>query len=74
MTLSDGSVYTLIVRGDITGDGRLQIIDFSKFIAHYMYGKEFTLKGNQLKAMDMNCNGNVDSIDLSQIVYLYMNT
>lgn len=74
LTLSDGSVYTLIVRGDITGDGHIELLDFSKFIAHYMYGKEFTLKGNQLKAIDMNCDWKIDLTDLSQIVDIYMNT
>ena len=73
LTLSDGTVYTLIVRGDVTGNGRIQQLDLSKFIAHYMFGKQYTLEGNQLKAIDLNCDWQVELTDLSQIIDIYMN-
>lgn len=74
MTLSDGKVYTLIVRGDIDGCGNVTILDFSKFLAHYCYGNEFTLTGDSLKAADLNCDMKIETTDFSQMVDLYMNT
>lgn len=73
MKLSDGKIYYLVVRGDVDGCGNVTLVDFSKFIAHYGYGKEFTLTGNELKAADMNCDGKIDITDVSQMVDLYMN-
>lgn len=74
LTLSDGAEYTIIVRGDVDGCGNVSLLDFSKFIAHYGYGKEYTLKGDALKAADMNCDMKIDLTDVSQMVDLYMNT
>ena len=73
MKLSDGKIYYLVVRGDVDGCGNVTLLDFSKFIAHYGYGKEFTLTGNELKAADMNVDGKIDITDVSQMVDLYMN-
>ena len=74
LTLSNGEEYTIIVRGDVDGCGDVSLLDFSKFIAHYGYGKEYTLKGDALKAADMNCDMKIDLTDVSQMVDLYMNT
>lgn len=73
VTFSDGSTYSLIVRGDADGDGKLAQLDFSKFIAHYMNGGKYALGGSALKAIDMNCDGKIDLTDVSQMVDLYMN-
>jgi len=74
MKLSDGTTYTLIVRGDVDGCGNVTILDFSKFLAHYCYGKEFTLAGDYIKAADMNFDMKIETTDFSQMVDLYMNT
>ena len=72
MTLDDGTEYTLIVRGDIDCSGNVELLDFSKMIAHYCYGKEFTISGDSLKAADMNADLIIDLTDISQMVVLYM--
>lgn len=72
MILEDGTEYTLIVRGDIDCSGSVELLDFSKMIAHYCYGKEFTISGDSLKAADMNADLIIDLTDISQMVVLYM--
>lgn len=72
MVLDDKTEYTLIVRGDIDCSGNIELLDFSKMIAHYCYGKEFTISGDSLKAADMNADSIIDLTDISQMVVLYM--
>lgn len=49
--LSNDKEYTLIVRGDINGDGRLSLIDISKLIMHYNEAKGFELTGSSKKVL-----------------------
>lgn len=71
LRLSDGSLYTLIVRGDINMDGRVSLTDLSKLILHYNGVKGFELAGDALKGADMNIDGKVSLVDVSQLVVLY---
>jgi C1A family cysteine protease len=71
LKLSDGTEYTLIVRGDINGDGRLSLIDISKLILHYNENKGFELTGNALKGADMNIDGIINLVDVSQMIMIY---
>lgn len=71
LKLSDGTSYTLIVRGDINQDGNLTLTDLSKLILHYNGNKGFELEGDALKGADMNFDGVINLVDVSQMVVLY---
>lgn len=71
LKLSDGSKYTLIVKGDMSQDGKVSLIDVSKLLLHYNEQKGYELTGAPEKAADMNIDGKVSLIDLSQILTLY---
>ncbi len=71
LRLSDGSLYTLVVRGDINMDGRVSLTDLSKLILHYNGVKGFELIGDSFKGADMNIDGKVSLVDVSQLVVLY---
>ena len=71
--LSDDTIYTIIVRGDCSCDGRISLIDLSKIIAHYGDENHYGLRGNSLKAADLNFDGRVSLIDVSQIVNIVGN-
>ncbi len=67
MTLKVGTTleFTLIVIGDINGDGRIGLVDFAKLKLHYI--EKELLTGNALKAADIDGNGSVSINDLAQI-------
>ncbi len=71
LKLSDNSEYTLIVRGDSSADGKLNLVDISRMILHYNEVRGFELSGDNLKAADMNFDGIINLVDLSQIIVLY---
>ena len=71
LRLSDGSIYVIIVRGDINMDGLLSLIDLSKILLHYNGVKGFELNGDALKGADMNIDGKVSLVDVSQMIVLY---
>ena len=71
LRLSDGTIYVIIVRGDINKDGLLSLIDLSKILLHYNGVKGFELKGEALKGADMNIDGKVSLVDVSQMIVLY---
>jgi hypothetical protein len=58
--------YTLILKGDVTGDGNINLSDISK-IYNYYKGKT-TLNDNFIKAAKVNDS---DSLSLSDISKLY---
>ncbi len=69
----NGISYTLVVRGDLSGDGKISLIDLSKQIAHYTGIEGFVLTGAYDKASDMNLDGEISIIDISQLLVLYTN-
>ena len=71
LRLSDGSIYVIIVKGDINMDGLLSLIDLSKILLHYNGVKGFELRGNAQKAADMDIDGRVSLVDVSQMIVLY---
>ena len=58
--------YTLIVRGDINGDGECDVSDLSKMKKHIIEQEVQT--GIKQKAADVNFDGDVDVSDLSKMV------
>lgn len=71
LKLSNGSEYTLVVRGDTNFDGRLSLIDISKLILHYNEVKGYELTGNAKKGADMNADGIINLVDVSQMIMIY---
>ena len=72
LKLSDGTMYNLIVRGDVNRDGRVTLTDISKLLLHYNETKGFEVTNEySLKGCDLNLDGKVSLTDLSQIIRLY---
>lgn len=71
LRLSDGRIYTIVVRGDTNMDGQITLTDLSKLILHYNGVKGFELQGEMLKGADMNIDGKISLVDVSQLVVLY---
>ena len=67
----NGKEYDLIVRGDISCDGKVSLVDLSKLILHYNEKKGFILSGCPNSAADMNGDGKVSLVDVSQMLVLY---
>ena len=67
MTVKIGSTlqYTLIVTGDLDGNGKLSVTDFAKLKLHLIEAR--LLNENELKAADMNGNGDVTVTDFAQM-------
>ena len=71
LRLSDGSIYVIIVRGDINMDGLITLTDLSKILLHYNGVKGFELNGDALKGADLNIDGKISLVDVSQLIVLY---
>ena len=63
---SAGEQYTIIVKGDLNGDGLLDVRDLAQFIYHII--DKTKLQGIYLQAADVNASGLSDIVDLSQMV------
>lgn len=57
--------YTLVVTGDIDGNGVIGLTDFAKLKLHYIELE--TLTGSVLEAADLDENGSVSLTDIAQI-------
>ncbi len=60
----DGKDYTVIVRGDINGDGRIQSVDYLR-VKKYFAGS--ALDGSAAIAADVNADGTIKSVDYLKI-------
>lgn len=66
--LENNKTYTLIVKGDLTGDGEMLDVDLLR-MARYKAGLDKNLTGPYLQAADINNNNeNADDIDLLKLV------
>ncbi len=69
ISIMDGSTvaksYTVVVTGDINGDGKISITDFVQMKSHLL--KKTTLIGCYAKAADTNGDGNVSVTDFVQL-------
>ena len=65
------AAYTIIVRGDLNGDGNISLVDFSKLIAHISERPEFILSGNAAMAADLSGDGKISLLDLSQFLVIF---
>ncbi len=62
-----GKTYTLVVTGDLNGDGKFDLQDLSSLILHLAQYEQYILEGAFLRAGDINQDGQTDMIDLSTI-------
>lgn len=62
---SDGAVYTLVIYGDVTGEGSVNSRDY-RLICSYLFG-EAELEGVYREAGDVVCSGSVDLADLTAL-------
>ena len=67
----DEKTYTIIVRGDLDGDGEITIVDFSKILLHISEKKGFELTGNAYRGADMNNDGDVNIVDFSKLLSIF---
>lgn len=65
-----GEKYTIIVTGDINGDGKLSTTDLSKLKSHIVESE--TLVAPYKTAADMNNDGKISPTDLSKLVALVL--
>ncbi len=61
----NGKTYTVVILGDVNGDGKVNSTDFMQVRRHYL--KLFTLTGANLEAADVNKDGKVNSTDFMQV-------
>lgn len=63
--------YSIVVTGDINGDGKISLIDISKLILHYNEEKKFLLSGPNKEAADINTDNKISLIDISKLIILF---
>ena len=69
----EGKTYTLIMLGDVNGDGKVKSTDYILIKNYIMDSKKSTLSDYKLKAADVNKDGNVKSTDYVLIKNYIMN-
>ncbi len=62
----DGHTYTLVVIGDLSGDGKIVLVELAR-ISKIGAGKETDIKEIEKKAIDVNADGKINIIDLAAI-------
>lgn len=70
LLLDNNKQFTLIVVGDLDGDGKFTINDIAKFKLHYI--EKELLTGVYLKAADMDADKKVTVNDLAQMKLVYI--
>ena len=61
----DGKEYTLVVAGDIDGDGKLTLIDLARIKQYIVQARK--LENENLQASDVNVDNETNLIDLARI-------
>lgn len=64
-TVGEGTAVGVVVTGDITGTGEIDVTDLSTIQEEIV--ETIELKGTYKKAADMDKNGEIDVVDLSQL-------
>ena len=65
LTSNSTSLYIIIIRGDVNGDGEINIVDYIKLLKHVLNSKKLT--NEYLKAADINKDGMADIVDLIKV-------
>ncbi|MCL2860439.1 MAG: dockerin type I repeat-containing protein [Oscillospiraceae bacterium] len=74
MTLKVGNdtTYTMVVQGDVSGDGLLTALDLSQLKMHFVGLK--TLQSPYSNAADINYDGQITAVDMSQLKTMLVNS
>ena len=67
----NGRTYTIIVTGDLSGEGQASIIDLMR-VKKYIVGSR-TLTTNEQLAADINSNGKINITDVMNLIKLILN-
>lgn len=70
LQLGETKQFTLVVIGDLDGNGEITVTDIAKLKLHYI--EEEILKGASLKAADLDKNNEITVTDLAQIKLVYI--
>ena len=63
--------FTVIVKGDANGDGKISLTDLRKTFQHRL--NKINLTGVYLEAIDIDSNGKISLTDLRNVFKLYLN-
>ena len=66
LTTEDGHAYTLVVIGDLSGDGKIGLVELAR-ISKIGAGKITDIKEIEKMAIDVNADGKINIIDLAAI-------
>lgn len=69
--LLDNEEYYFVLKGDISGDGKISLLDLSKLLSYYGEIKGYELTGASKEAGDINVDGKVSLIDVSQLLVIF---
>lgn len=66
---TESSAYTVLVYGDVNGDGLVDTFDAQAIIRHFTYGGEYELQGIYAKAGNLdNRDDDIDTFDAQRII------
>lgn len=60
---TNGETYTIVIYGDVNGDGQINVRDVQKIVQHLLYGSTYTLSGVNRMAANVE-NEQTDVIDV----------
>ena len=72
LTTEAGEEYTLVVIGDLNGDGKISLVELAR-ISKIGAGKVNDIKEIEKMAIDVNVDGNITILDLASIAKLQNN-
>jgi hypothetical protein len=68
----DGTTYTVLIYGDVDGDGYVDTFDAGAIIRHYVLGGEYTLTGINKMATMLDEDEELDTFDAGKIIQFFM--
>lgn len=69
---SDGTTYTVLIYGDVDGDGYVDTFDAGAIIRHYVFEGNYTLTGVYKLAAMLDEDDEIDTFDAGKIVQFYV--
>ena len=67
--MQNGKTYTIIVWGDLNGDGQISLTELAR--VSKIYAKKVTPSDLEKSAIDINMNGKIDLSELAAISKMY---
>lgn len=70
---TNSKTYTVLIYGDVNGDGYVDVFDAQNILRHYVYGENYSLTGIYEIAANVNNEDNeVDVFDSQRILRFYV--